>query len=121
MSYQGILGSGFALKVQQKQRQKHFNRQDNAAHSTQKQKQNTAHSKQYTEKECHTQYTEKMKNNAAHSTQKKNALQANPGRSRTHPVFVEVLRCRQEFLQQGDDLDDFEMTKVLPRQHGRST
>jgi Flp pilus assembly protein TadB len=24
---QGILGSGFALKVQQKQRQKHFNRQ----------------------------------------------------------------------------------------------
>ena len=29
--YQGILGSGFALKVQQKQRQKHFNRQIPAA------------------------------------------------------------------------------------------
>jgi len=28
---QGILGSGFALKVQQKQRQKHFNRQIPAA------------------------------------------------------------------------------------------
>jgi hypothetical protein len=27
----GILGSGFALKVQQKQRQKHFNRQIPAA------------------------------------------------------------------------------------------
>ena len=27
LSFQGILGSGFALKVQQKQRQKHFNRQ----------------------------------------------------------------------------------------------
>lgn len=30
-SLQGILGSGFALKVQQKQRQKHFNRQIPAA------------------------------------------------------------------------------------------
>lgn len=30
---QGILGSGFALKVQQKQRQKHFNRQIPAAAS----------------------------------------------------------------------------------------
>ncbi|CAN7975927.1 unnamed protein product, partial [Ixodes persulcatus] len=30
-SSQGILGSGFALKVQQKQRQKHFNRQIPAA------------------------------------------------------------------------------------------
>lgn len=30
-SVQGILGSGFALKVQQKQRQKHFNRQIPAA------------------------------------------------------------------------------------------
>jgi hypothetical protein len=30
-SHQGILGSGFALKVQQKQRQKHFNRQIPAA------------------------------------------------------------------------------------------
>lgn len=30
-NYQGILGSGFALKVQQKQRQKHFNRQIPAA------------------------------------------------------------------------------------------
>jgi len=29
--FQGILGSGFALKVQQKQRQKHFNRQIPAA------------------------------------------------------------------------------------------
>ena len=29
--YKGILGSGFALKVQQKQRQKHFNRQIPAA------------------------------------------------------------------------------------------
>ena len=29
----GILGSGFALKVQQKQRQKHFNRQIPAAAS----------------------------------------------------------------------------------------
>lgn len=29
--HQGILGSGFALKVQQKQRQKHFNRQIPAA------------------------------------------------------------------------------------------
>ena len=29
--WQGILGSGFALKVQQKQRQKHFNRQIPAA------------------------------------------------------------------------------------------
>ena len=28
---QGILGSGFALKVQQKQRQKHYNRQIPAA------------------------------------------------------------------------------------------
>lgn len=32
-SFQGILGSGFALKVQQKQRQKHFNRQIPAAAS----------------------------------------------------------------------------------------
>lgn len=32
-SLQGILGSGFALKVQQKQRQKHFNRQIPAAAS----------------------------------------------------------------------------------------
>jgi hypothetical protein len=31
LTYQGILGSGFALKVQQKQRQKHFNRQIPAA------------------------------------------------------------------------------------------
>jgi len=31
ISPQGILGSGFALKVQQKQRQKHFNRQIPAA------------------------------------------------------------------------------------------
>ena len=31
--FQGILGSGFALKVQQKQRQKHFNRQIPAAAS----------------------------------------------------------------------------------------
>ena len=31
ISFQGILGSGFALKVQQKQRQKHFNRQIPAA------------------------------------------------------------------------------------------
>ena len=31
VSFQGILGSGFALKVQQKQRQKHFNRQIPAA------------------------------------------------------------------------------------------
>ena len=31
LSIQGILGSGFALKVQQKQRQKHFNRQIPAA------------------------------------------------------------------------------------------
>ncbi len=31
LSLQGILGSGFALKVQQKQRQKHFNRQIPAA------------------------------------------------------------------------------------------
>lgn len=31
MYFQGILGSGFALKVQQKQRQKHFNRQIPAA------------------------------------------------------------------------------------------
>lgn len=31
LSEQGILGSGFALKVQQKQRQKHFNRQIPAA------------------------------------------------------------------------------------------
>lgn len=30
-AFQGILGSGFALKVQQKQRQKHFNRQIPAA------------------------------------------------------------------------------------------
>jgi len=30
---QGILGSGYALKVQQKQRQKHFNRQIPAAAS----------------------------------------------------------------------------------------
>lgn len=30
-NFQGILGSGFALKVQQKQRQKHFNRQIPAA------------------------------------------------------------------------------------------
>lgn len=29
--FQGILGSGFALKVQQKQRQKHFSRQIPAA------------------------------------------------------------------------------------------
>jgi len=29
--FKGILGSGFALKVQQKQRQKHFNRQIPAA------------------------------------------------------------------------------------------
>lgn len=27
MQFQGILGSGFALKVQQKQRQKHYNKQ----------------------------------------------------------------------------------------------
>lgn len=33
LSLQGILGSGFALKVQQKQRQKHFNRQIPAAAS----------------------------------------------------------------------------------------
>ena len=33
MFLQGILGSGFALKVQQKQRQKHFNRQIPAAAS----------------------------------------------------------------------------------------
>ncbi|XP_074907807.1 potassium voltage-gated channel subfamily KQT member 1-like isoform X7 [Buteo buteo] len=33
LSYMGILGSGFALKVQQKQRQKHFNRQIPAAAS----------------------------------------------------------------------------------------
>ncbi len=32
-NFQGILGSGFALKVQQKQRQKHFNRQIPAAAS----------------------------------------------------------------------------------------
>ena len=31
LKLQGILGSGFALKVQQKQRQKHFNRQIPAA------------------------------------------------------------------------------------------
>lgn len=31
IALQGILGSGFALKVQQKQRQKHFNRQIPAA------------------------------------------------------------------------------------------
>ncbi len=31
MFFQGILGSGFALKVQQKQRQKHFSRQIPAA------------------------------------------------------------------------------------------
>ena len=31
LHFQGILGSGFALKVQQKQRQKHFNRQIPAA------------------------------------------------------------------------------------------
>lgn len=31
MNFKGILGSGFALKVQQKQRQKHFNRQIPAA------------------------------------------------------------------------------------------
>ena len=31
ITFQGILGSGFALKVQQKQRQKHFSRQIPAA------------------------------------------------------------------------------------------
>lgn len=31
IKFKGILGSGFALKVQQKQRQKHFNRQIPAA------------------------------------------------------------------------------------------
>ena len=35
------------------------------------------------------------------------AFQANPSRGRTHPVFVEVLRGRQELLQQGDH-DDHE-------------
>ena len=31
----------------------------------------------------------------------RNRLQANPGSCRTDPVSVEVLRCRQEFPQQG--------------------
>ena len=32
--------------------------------------------------------------------------QANPSCGRTHPVFVEVLRGRQELLQQGDRDND---------------
>ena len=57
---------------------------------------------QYMEKECRIQYTV-HRNRITHTVHRnrKNALQANPGRSRTDPVFVEVLRCRQELLQQG--------------------
>ena len=42
------------------------------------------------------------------ATKLRNRFQANSSRGRTHPVFVEVLRGRQELLQQGDhdDHDD---------------
>ena len=86
---------------------------------------------QYMEKECRIQYTVHRnrithtvhRNRITHTVHRnrKNALQANPGRSRTHPVFVEVLCCRQEFLQQGVEWDALLVTIVLARQHGKST
>ena len=78
---QGILGSGFALKVQQKQRQKHFNRQTPQVESW-----NNFNREGLSE-------IQKNRSN--------NLKQADPSGGGVDPVSLEVLRRRQKFSKQG--------------------